>query len=899
MWVIFFQDAPHFWLVGGEAYRVGTKDCHVVIRDDRSISRTHLTISVALPPSNSGVADGRRDKSTPSTPQPITLTDSSTYGTSVAAAGEEVEDGETQDSNVAHGTTAALDVGIVGLRYAPSAVVRGRSGSASNRSGSGKRSATQPALQLTKGVPFNVPVYRAPWRQITIQLGHHGAALRLVWVDVSVLCEDVDVEVQTKLEHALRFCGVRQEIGPAAPSSSPSDTAETSPAMQQHRRLNRNTLSEGSAPGVEGAPVGAGALPAVLGGSGVLSLSQRTSVPATPPVPVPPLADSVSAAQTWPLAMATVSGACYNHVDFLVTSTVQPSTAVVGMLCRAVPIVSPAFFTAIRDRVSPQLPLPDPRLFTPPLSAWWRSFIERARQAAPTVMEASAVHSASHTEDTSVTASPYSSSVTYGSHAAPATAAADATSPQAQLSEYFAPNPQRCELFRGVAFVVVQRALYEEVMHYLDCTGATVVWEGVVGDWATPAADDSETPFFSPKGFQALQSFFVRHQRHVLLYSETEGEPFTHCLTVLQQALGLCSVEYGVLIESVVFARAPPLTDYPDNARLPQTVEEVQARVRLARGELTSERDSCTQDSEWDAAPQGDDADMDEAIKGRRTDAQPLFPDVATDMVGSPSAQRKGSRGGGDGLSHSVAHTHKRPRREDAEGWVTLGRAAAAVAVPATTSEQKEGVVGTARTVDIHCSPYALPPYPCFAGAKTTTTVSATSAEQRKVFVKQVLPPAEPLVELEEHHARRQLAASMLVARVPTVDADTIVLDQVVMGGSSSNGGGGYVLQNRAAAFANAAFNTFDTAVHHASSKRRGTAARRGRGGGASGSGRTRPTPQTIATVSSSTTGASAVGAAAVVDVDDVDDVEAVGAVGPLGVTAGSAFHIFDIDGIF
>ncbi|KPA83613.1 hypothetical protein ABB37_01886 [Leptomonas pyrrhocoris] len=918
MWVIFFHDTPHFWLIGGETYRVGKKDCHVVILDDRSISRVHLTLHVGLPPLDGGPSEEeRRDRSPSSTPQPITLTDSSTYGTAVAAAMEDVEeDEETQDSNALHGTTAALDTGIVGLRYAPSAVARGRSGSASHRSGSDKKTNVPPALQLTKGVPYDVPVHRASWRRFTIQLGHHGAALRLTWVDVAVLCEDIEDEMQTKLAHALRSCGVRREEiaadpslpPPPLPPSSPHGTAENSSAVPQQQPLSRNTLSERSATGGEGVPMGARPLPAVLGGSGVLSLSQRTSVPATPSGSGPSPAGPSHPTQAFTVGMAsttTTAASCYNHVDFLVTSTVQPSTAVVGMLCRAVPIVSPTFFTAIRDRVSPQLPLPDPRRFTPPLSTWWRDLIQNARQASLEGVKAAAATSGSgsHTADTSATVSPSVSSVMVADPPVPTTTAGS-TVQQAQLSAYFAPNPQRRELFRGMTFVVVQRVLYEEVMTYLDCTGATVVWEGALGDWVTPSSDGSAALSFSSQSFQEMQSFFARHQRHVVLYNETAEMPFALCLPVLQHALGLCSVEYGLLIESIVLVRAPPpllLADYPDHARLPQTVEEVRARVRLALGEASSAHDSDTQDSEWNAGAQ----DEDTATTGRRTDAQPLFPDVAADTADGPPALHKGGQSGNDGLLRSEAHPHKRPRREDADGWVTLGKSAAVaaaatphsgVAVPSGLKEREEGATGTARTVDVHFSPYALPPYPCFADttAATTASTSANPAEQRKAFVKQALPPAEPLVELEEHRARRQLAASMLVARVPTVDADTVVPDQVVMGSSGS------ALQSREAALANAAFNTFDTVVHHASNRRRGTAARRGRGGGgASGSARTRSAPQTTAALSSSTAARPFVAAtpAAVVDVDDVG--HEVTEVGPRESTASSAFHIFDIDGIF
>lgn len=930
MWVIFFRGTPHFWLIGGEAYRVGKKDCHVVIQDDRSISRVHLTIQVGVQPFEEGASQGvQAGACTHSLPQPITLTDSSTYGTAIASAGDE-EDGETQDSGAAvgHGTTAALDMRVVGLRYAASSAAHGRAGSASNKNGA------RPAVPLTKGVPYDVPVHRTAWRTFTIQLGHHGAALRLAWVDVSVLCEDVDVEVQTKLAHALRYCGVRQEIAPAPLPSAPSADSATrnsdveggsllQPQQEQGQLSQNTTLSERSAAGVVGASLVAPPIPAVLGGSSRLNLSQRTSMPATPSAPDPFPAAPTHVTRATPPALSAAVGACYNRVDFLVTSTVQPSTAVVGMLCRAVPIVSPAFFAAIRDRVSPQLPLPDPRQFTPPLSLWWCDLVRHARLVQPEGPREAVQESGSRTADTSAAASPASSSVAVVNNAASTAPTVEAGSPlqPPQLSSYFAPNPRRRELFTGVTFVVVQRALYEEVMSYLDCTGAAVVWEGGIDAWVTPASGVSDKLTFSADGFAELQSFFTRHQRHVLLYNETEAVPFSHCFAVLQQALGLCHLEYGLVIESIVLARQPPLASYPDNAHLPQTVAEVQARVRLALGEAEScADDSASQDSGGSDATRAEDA---EATEGRRTDAQPLFPDVLADAEGSPFPQRKGARLGEGGFLPSAAHNpHKRPRREDADGWVTLGKvsvaaaatsaclghggAAAVAAAAAANGRQAEATVAktaaaVVRTVDIHCSPYVLPPYPCFAEAVRTTPSSGSPAGQRKTFVKQTLPQAEPLVELEEHRARRQLAASMLAARVPTVDAEAVVPDQVVMGGSR---GGIGALHDPAAEAAAVAFNTFDTAVHHASSRRRGTTARRGTRANAGAAGRTRPTTNGAVAAPSSTApslaGSSAVAAGATAAVAvDVDDAEEVNEGGSRESTAGGVFHIFDIDGIF
>lgn len=44
---------------------------------------------------------------------------------------------------------------------------------------------------------------------------------------------------------------------------------------------------------------------------------------------------------------------------YYVTSVLTPTPLAIAVLCRNVPVVQPSYFIAIRDRHSPQQPLPD------------------------------------------------------------------------------------------------------------------------------------------------------------------------------------------------------------------------------------------------------------------------------------------------------------------------------------------------------------------------------------------------------------------------------------------------------------------------------------------------------------------------------------------------------------
>ncbi|KAG5511157.1 hypothetical protein JKF63_07099 [Porcisia hertigi] len=883
MWVIFLQNTPHFWLISGESYRVGKKDCHIIIPDDRSISRTHLTI-IVTPHSSTGVS-----ASSECVPQPIALLDSSTYGTTIVACGEESEDAETLDDTPpppprgggGHAGAAgaagppALETGVFGLCYSPAAVASvtaPRKGHCSSPTSSCR--ASESALQLTKDVSFHVPVHHSCWRQFKIQLGHRGAELKLVWVDVLVLCEDIDLEVQAKLFDALRCCGVRHETNAGG--------IEAVSATETQGSAEGCLSCDDVAPGRRSSTV-------TPPGCSGLSSSPQTTTPGAVAATPSPTAVVAAAAGTTAAAGATEGtgpsqalSRCYNAVSFLVTSTVQPSTAVVAMLCRAVPIVTPDFFVAICNRVSPQTPLPDPLRYLPPLSSWWCDLLTHI---APSTDNPRLCGGDAESSGTSATVS---SLATPSITRTEMTGEAAQTTAAASRIHYFAPQSQRRQLFEGITFILLQWPLCEEVLNYLDKTGARVEWEeGGIHRLSAPLSASSLPP---RAVLDTLQSFFLRHQRHVLLYNETEPLlPWPGCVDVVRHGLSLCSVEYGTLIEAIVAVRPLPLPAYPADAQMPQTLEEVEARVAAA-----------TESTSPAAAEQ----------EGRRTDAQPLFPELGGGGGGALGAALLPNSNGGIGQSDmSDTRVHRRPRKEETDGWVTFEKSATVAPVLTGHSTDKPNSNATVRTVELHMGPHSLPPYPCFEDANIASAdVSANEAgvlglaRSAKRFVKQALPPAEPLVELEEHRVRRRFATSILTACAPTVDAEGVVPEEVVMG----CGG----LASRVVEATNAAFNAFDTAVHHASSKRRGTVTRRkGRGGSAGAS-----TSAAVATPSAPRIPrggtASTCPTANIVFVEDDEDIAlgSVKATAPQGgrgsVTSASAvdtsaFHIFDIDGIF
>lgn len=70
MWVLIWDGKPSFWLLGGHSYTIGRKGTDIIISDDPSISRLHLTLHVGL--------------QLGSKPATFRIVDSSKYGASLS-----------------------------------------------------------------------------------------------------------------------------------------------------------------------------------------------------------------------------------------------------------------------------------------------------------------------------------------------------------------------------------------------------------------------------------------------------------------------------------------------------------------------------------------------------------------------------------------------------------------------------------------------------------------------------------------------------------------------------------------------------------------------------------------------------------------------------------------------
>lgn len=792
MWVIFFDGVPHFWLIGGEVYRVGKKDCHIMIQDDRSISRTHLTIQVGL--AEAPDLDCSRDKvgngngSSDASVQPIILLDSSTYGTrlQVRECSSGVESTTNTKEKVQRGggddDSSLREIGIAGLRYTLSKhQKRSRSGDrAPTLEGEHHKNDTTTVhnseSRLTHGEPHVIPVSDPKWREFSVVLGNHGAVLKFVWVDIAVLCEEIEKDMQMKLTHSLRCCGIRQETLPVL---WPATTTPLSPGDVEEGECNSSSLAlsqRGTVNGME---------------------SARTN-----PAPSPRLQ------RDGPTA-ACVS---YPRVNFFVTSCLAPSTTAVAMLCCGIPIVQPSFFAAIRQRSSPQVPLPDPHRFAPPVCDFWLTLL-------PPPSSLSGKDSVSAEGDDG---------------------RASTTPPHLNLSNWLFPSPHRQCLFSGVTFVVLQQSLYEEVVFYMGCSQGHVLYDNSL---ATIGQGCDEQ-----KALSTLQTFITRHEQHCVLFNIAEVTPFEHCVCVLQERCGLWCVEYAQVIQAVVLGQplAPPAVTHKPHVPLELREEWLQLFDKT-----------------------GNDGRI-EPAEGRRTNPLSLFPELDSAAQQLSLAGEQGRTGAsketvaGVSAVTSPAPPSQRRRQMDEEGWVTFGAAD----------------FHSAKSSGRHTTPYSyapqLPPYPCFE--LSVVTQPSDIKNGTGVFKKQSLCSPEPLVELEVSRAHRQLSASMLTARMPAVDGDSVLPQNVVMGsgGTSLNTTRGATTSYVAAANP---FNVFDTAAHNASSKKKTSATRRGRGARHS-------------TVVSSPPPSVAVSGAG-------DPVEAVGRVPDDSNRGGGLFQIFDIDGIF
>ncbi|RNF21899.1 uncharacterized protein Tco025E_03229 [Trypanosoma conorhini] len=193
MWIVYFKGEVCYWLLGGEAYTVGKKDCDITIKDDASISRTHLRIEVGeLPAAGERHPEGNgKEEEAKETPAHIVLTDVSKYGTVVSPS-------------------APCDSGG-GIRHEANDVITRELQLCRSHSGAEEAEAEAPQLasrqRLSKDAPFHVPCEEPLWRDLSITLGAHGAVLRLRWTPMRVFALAISAEQRTKLDCCLRRCG--------------------------------------------------------------------------------------------------------------------------------------------------------------------------------------------------------------------------------------------------------------------------------------------------------------------------------------------------------------------------------------------------------------------------------------------------------------------------------------------------------------------------------------------------------------------------------------------------------------------------------------------------------------------------------------------------------------------
>lgn len=201
MWVVYLKGEACFWLLGGELYTVGKKDCHITIQDDASISRKHLTLEVGMLETRDEFGQQARKTNDEVTEEEdersasIILTDMSTYGTEVGPLSSScnLQDSPGDDDNV---ITRELQL------------CRGNGMDVDNTDddddatvvGGGTR------FKLLKGEPFHVPRDMS-WRNFLVVLGTHGASLQLRWAPMRVFILGVTVEQKTKLDCSLQHCG--------------------------------------------------------------------------------------------------------------------------------------------------------------------------------------------------------------------------------------------------------------------------------------------------------------------------------------------------------------------------------------------------------------------------------------------------------------------------------------------------------------------------------------------------------------------------------------------------------------------------------------------------------------------------------------------------------------------
>ncbi|CCW61122.1 unnamed protein product [Phytomonas sp. EM1] len=219
------------------------------------------------------------------------------------------------------------------------------------------------------------------------------------------------------------------------------------------------------------------------------------------------------------LASPRSYGYCTNALvktNFFVSSFFEPTPQTLAILCRMTPVVLPSFFSAILNRATPQVPLPDPCCYLPPVSSSWRRF-------------------------TSPTDSPAFSS--------------NSNSLISISSDFLKPNIQRRDLFAGFSFVVLRQTLLDEIAFFVECAKGCVMLD-----------DSLKTMTSFPIAHAHLVSFAERHKGHVVVLKMVDKDELEEFIMALNDQNLVQCIDYDKLVRCVVLAEPLSLTIYRDTS---------------------------------------------------------------------------------------------------------------------------------------------------------------------------------------------------------------------------------------------------------------------------------------------------------------------------------------------
>jgi hypothetical protein len=192
MWVLYFQGMSSYWLTGSRSYTIGRRDNDIVVVDDASISRIHVTIEIGA-----SVVE-RLDCSTPRLPV-AAMTSRTTLSSSQGAASSQRQQSSSQRQPLL--TRPYLRV-TDSSKYGSSVQIAG--GKQSEASGA--------AVPLKSGEPFLVPSDAASFE---LNLGTHGMSFHVVYEPVRICASNLQEIAMPSLEATVARLGFHLTNDPA------------------------------------------------------------------------------------------------------------------------------------------------------------------------------------------------------------------------------------------------------------------------------------------------------------------------------------------------------------------------------------------------------------------------------------------------------------------------------------------------------------------------------------------------------------------------------------------------------------------------------------------------------------------------------------------------------------